>query len=133
MTRSLFDCTYWRLSIESLQFTFHRSLDLHAGASPQSGGVAEEGRAGPRKISDGAPEGPVTLVVLQPDGRNVACAVKIAEDLQEDSGSEPESRVRRSESLAQELPVSYGFLGRTSSKSQPSARVSVESDKIVRK
>ena len=92
---------------------------MSAGASRQSeGAAAEEGRAGPPKSRDGTPEQPITLVVLQPDGRNVACAVKIAEDLQEDSGSEPESRVRRSESLAPELPVSYGLLGQTSSKSQ---------------
>lgn len=54
---------------------------------------AEGVPAGSPKGGDGATEQPVTLVVLQPDGEDIACAVRIAEGLQpDDTDSEKGSR-----------------------------------------
>ena len=56
------------------------------GASRRSAqAAAEEGGAGPLKGAKASPEPPDVLVVYQPDGSDVACAVRLAEASQHGS------------------------------------------------
>lgn len=49
------------------------------GTNHQPEILAEEGRASPTGGRKGAPESPSTVVVLQPDGHAISCAVKMAD------------------------------------------------------